>query len=203
MAKRVNLGSLYFGYGVNYWVTGAKGNVGSRMGKACFSDLRYNDKDAKSIKYVCPLNGDKSERFARFWIRFLRRWLTDLKWTAEIVEVADKGGAIRDCILYNLKEVSGNFATTLTYLTAFRYPAEYSTISSKLWKNREEFDDSDAMFGAFQKYHYGSYYETGHSLITRGGGDGWGGGSSSTPISIQRFRDNLKSRKGTVHRHFS
>lgn len=180
----------------HWWETKADGKE-TRKHNVCFSGVSFSS--LKSFRYVARLEGGLTEEHATWWIAFCATFLTDLKWTAQVL---DFEGSKQ--IEWTITPHPKSDKHTLMYASTFRMPDEFHEMVKTLYDERDKLaGDSHALFKRMQELwhpHVGTHQSGCHGLVNWGG---YGGCSSKTPLTLDEFRSNLKSTRGTVHEYFA
>lgn len=207
-----------------FWIVFQDGSV-KKIVDVCFKDIHWTGKPMSKIRYILPLKAESKDdvchpsrlidmpvKSAKTFIGFLRTILKhDLGWKTNFVKVNKLPHVLFTLDVSKLNKKDGGKG--LMYLTAFRYLHEYKEIVKLFAEEsvKAEFDTPEKRFALFQQIHIDAetkkgkyakvptYNMCGHGLIYTGGGYG---GSSSIPISMLKFADNLKAIKSSVQRYF-
>ena len=186
-----------------YEVLKSNGSIRYKNQGSCFRDCQWDE--ITELRHLCVVRGGLSDDVLRFWIRFLRKWLVDLEWTAQIINVggtktytqvyAPDGRTLIDkmidskpqkCIFYRLKTCPNNKAKNLLYATAFRYPQKYSAAVQTFYNERKNVDDPEELFRLFQEMHIQGCYSPNSSAKWRALSIG---GTGEDLISINAYHD--------------
>ena len=170
--------------------------------KPCFRDCTF--KDLRELRYIAFIEGGLNKEQCDFWNVFLKRIFAD---DLPFRYIPHINGQYITWLLNGFHHMR---AHNLLYTTAFRYPDEFPKIVKILHKESKK-HSIPYLFTLFHQLHIDMicpradvpYPEVkmyadnlNHALI---GTDG----SSSTPISLERFRENLKKDIDGVHLHFA
>lgn len=191
-------------YGVTYWLYPTRGERVFAENRQCFGEINW--RGLRAIQYLSDIDGLSLDA-VRWYIRWLKRILnTTIPWRAEIVRCGEKN---RLGVLWTLEKLSRKRTINLLVLTMARYIDEHFPFVQRMYKERNRARTVEDRLRLFQQIHLD--YDSGVFKPRRWGSgagnhafsyEGGYGSSASKPISLARFRTNLK-RKRSVEAYFS
>jgi hypothetical protein len=204
------------GYGLHTYM-GDK-QLGSES--SCLGPIKHTTIRRGAARFVSKVNPNVLPEAVEFYLRFLGQVFDDRPFTGRLAYGRKNGGGVKILGFEGtlLKPYRGNPYKTLVYLTALRYTCyEYGTLVNHLYKHLKKAHTLEDRFRIFQQIHLDQIMEKrgpyrGAKIVSLLGGLGHCllcpseryGASASEPISLERFRSNLKNGKiRSVQSHFA